>query len=82
MTMKISSQEIQEFIDSAYPKLQIFNFPCHTQGTERFISLVTKTADKVCESQQEGYNLTTIHARDMNPSFETKRDYKIPIFFE
>jgi hypothetical protein len=82
LTVDISTETLQEYAKSSNPLPLIFPFPCHTQGTERYIPLVSSTADKVCESEQEGYILNTIHARETNPTFKNKSVYKIPSFFK
>lgn len=58
------------------PKKTVFDFPCHTQGTERFIPLISNSADKVADNQREGYALATIDSREKYPSDFTKTNYK------
>ncbi|XP_061717533.1 uncharacterized protein LOC133525257 [Cydia pomonella] len=59
--------------------LQVFqDIPCHTQGTERCIKLVTESCAAVCgQNRREGWIRNKIKSFQVMPSFNTKKEYKI-----
>lgn len=68
-----SDVEIENFIKTP-PKL-IFNFPSHTQNVERHIPLVANATERITEKEREGYILSQLESRKLNPIFCTKSQY-------
>jgi hypothetical protein len=51
-------------------------FPCHTQGTERCIRLVTEAAAAVCgQERRDGFIRARMDSRSIMKSFDTKSEY-------
>lgn len=76
---KIPTETLMRYIDSEDPPKLIYTFPCHTQGTERFIPLVANSSDKVSEGELDGFILAKLASRNLNSSVVTKAGYKINI---
>lgn len=58
--------------------LSRLNFPCHTQATERCVKIVTEASAAVCGPiRRDGFIKTTLESRQIMPSFNSKKDYKI-----
>lgn len=77
--LKSISTEIRKenIRNSAFPSEDLKGFPCHTQGVERMVKLVTDAATAVCGPQERHkFILATIKSRKENPKFETKSSYK------
>lgn len=77
LTFKIDTVDISSFTEMENPPRFIFDFPCHTQGTERYIPLIADSVNKVGDKEREGYILAKLAARDLNPSFSSKSSYNI-----
>jgi hypothetical protein len=76
-TMDIELQEIQKFTESEEPPIKLYDFPVHSQGTERHIPLITETANKVSDDQREGLILSMLRSRKLNPCFNSKYEYNV-----
>jgi hypothetical protein len=75
LTKEISTETIKSYLKTKNPRQLIFDFPCHTQGVERFIPLISNISDKVAEDQREGYALATIKSRQLNSTTFTKKGF-------
>ncbi len=76
LTMEIPTSTISNYIQMRKPPKTLFEeYPCHTQGVERYIPLISHATEKVTKEQQDGYILATLEARKKNPSFKTKYQY-------
>lgn len=65
-------------IDDPSEYLQLPNYPCHTQATERCIRLVTDASSAVIgEENRDGFIRARINLRAMMPNFNTKSEYNI-----
>lgn len=59
-------------------KLEVPDFPCHTQGVERHVRMVTEAAKTMCnEEDREGNIRQKIKSRKAMPKFSSKKDFKI-----
>ena len=73
---------LQEFsnddlIKAAIKPLEIPSVPCHTQGVERLISLVTRASeDRIGYGNRHKYVLNVIESRKSMPTFEHKHQWK------
>ncbi len=74
-TKDIATEEISSYTEMDDPPKKIFDFPCHTQGTERYIPLISNMTDRVSDSQREGYILATLKSRESNPSNVSKSKF-------
>jgi hypothetical protein len=55
--------------------LQILQYPCHTQGVERTVQLVTQSAmNCIGETNRHGWILNVLQSRKQRPSFQSKKD--------
>jgi hypothetical protein len=77
LTMNIPTKEIEGFSKEKNPPTLRYDFPVHSQGTERHIPLITETASKVCDEQREGLILSILKSRKLNPEFNSKCDYNV-----
>jgi hypothetical protein len=75
LTKNISTELITSYSKMKCPPKTPFPFPCHTQGTERFIPLISESADQVSDRERDGYILATINSRNLNSSNFTKLSY-------
>jgi len=72
----LSDEEISDNIKSAATLTQNLDFPCHTQGVERLVKLVTEASEKVFgEESRNSYIRAKLKPRAEMPRFETKRRY-------
>lgn len=62
--------------DSAF-FMDLPRFPCHTQGTERCVKLVTEASALVCgEERRDGFIRSRLESRYIMKSFNTKSEFK------
>lgn len=74
-----SIAQIEEWVKSnvAEQVSEIAQFPCHTQGTERCIRLVTEAAASVCGTvARDGFIRARIASRKLMKTFNTKSDFR------
>jgi hypothetical protein len=74
-TKEIATEEISNYAKMDNPPPKTFDFPCHTQGTERYIPLISNMTDRVSDSQREGYILATLKSRESNPCSFSKSNF-------
>ena len=56
---------------------EVQSFPCHTQGVERCIKLVTEASVEVCGYDgRDGYIRARFASRQIMPSFNTKSQFQ------
>lgn len=80
LLMNFSDARINECVKSnvAEHVLEIAQFPCHTQGTERCIRLVTEAAASVCSSlARDGFIRARIASRKLMTTFNTKSEFRL-----
>ena len=59
------------------PNLNFLNLPCHNQGVERMVKLVTEASGKVAgQTSRDGMIRSKIKSRDMIPKYNSKKDFK------
>ena len=59
-------------------KLQVPNFPCHTQAVERAVKVVTEAAVNCFgHESRHGWILNVMNSQKMKPSFQSKQDDKL-----
>lgn len=76
LTKSISDEELDLNIENK-TLAEIPDFPCHTQGVERLVKIVTDAASSVFgASARDGFIKAKLDSRRRIPAFETKRDYK------
>lgn len=54
------------------------DYPCHTQGVERMVRLVSEAAASVYGTEaRDGWIRNTLNSRESMPSFNSKKDFKV-----
>ena len=80
-TKNISTQEIKSFVNGVTltePVLNIPEFPCHTQSTERHIKLVTEASATVCGfDRRDGMIRAKLESRSKSKTFNTKSQFQV-----
>jgi hypothetical protein len=77
LTSNMSVDELIKFVEGVDDH-EIFKYPCHTQGTERCIRLVSKAAASVCGTKKRhGMILSKISAASKMKTFNTKAEYNL-----
>lgn len=75
ITKKLTSDELPKFYINFK---NLSSYPCHTQAVERCVKMVTEAAGSVMGSEsRDGQIRTKIRAREINPTFESKKDYNL-----
>lgn len=78
-TRKIPYEHLQHYMDddeNEDPPLPDPQIPCHIQGTERYIQLLTSVAKRSIDKNREGIMATTIESRKKITRMETKKDFQ------
>lgn len=74
-TAQISKVELLELIKSV-PKMNLVEFPCHTQAVERTVKLVTEASLAVAGTEaRDGFIMTKLKSRSGMPNFNTKKEF-------
>ncbi|GBL98681.1 hypothetical protein AVEN_19724-1 [Araneus ventricosus] len=76
-----SNQEIWSKVQSVGTAVErnFVKFPCHTQGVELCVKLVTEASQKAVGSNyRDGFIRTTLLSRSSMPSFSSKSYFKVP----
>lgn len=75
----VSIQDLKKCVDlKSLPNLSFLNFPCHNQGVERCVKLVTESANLVVgHNNRDGFIRARMKSRELMPTFSTKKDYKL-----
>lgn len=80
-TKNISTHEIKSFVNGVSltePVLNIPEFPCHTQSTERHVKLVTEASATVCGfDRRDGMIRATLVSRSKTKTFNTKSQFQL-----
>lgn len=77
----ISDEDLEKFLSNKnalvkFPYLS--SFPCHTQGTERCVKLVSEAASIVSgEERRDGFIRSRRESRDIMKSFNTKSEFRL-----
>lgn len=75
LTVNLTDDDLRNFPSHFNEKLQ---FPCHTQGTERCVKLVTEASQVVCGAEaRNGYILARITSRKQMKTFDTKSQFNV-----
>ena len=76
----VSDNDLKQCITNKnFDTLQFPRFPCHTQGTERCIRLVTQASAAKCgQERQDGFICVRIQSRTLMKKFETKNQFQLP----
>jgi hypothetical protein len=77
LTMDISTTLLKKYHRMKKPPFLHYDFPAHSQATERHVRLLTETGNKVSDDEREGLILSILRSRKINPTFNTKKDYNI-----
>lgn len=57
-------------------KMEILQYPCHSQAVERCVKLVTEASLKVCGPEaRDGFIRSRIASRQALPKFNTKSEF-------
>ena len=76
LTKVLSDEELKEIVQRPY----CVDIPCHSQGVERCVRMVTEAASSVYGyDARDGYIRAVIKSRDFMPTFETKKDFHAPL---
>lgn len=79
VTRHISLEDLKEFVEkprSDRNSLEFEKYPCHTQGTERCVRLVTEASKSVCGVvQRHGFILAKLKSRSKMKTFNTKSEF-------
>ena len=75
----MSDSEIITCVESrATDKVDYPRFPCHTQGTERCIKLVTQASAAMCgEERRDGFIHARLHSRKIMKQFTNKAQFRL-----
>lgn len=76
---QFSLMELEDIVMDPLSTLvsHIVDLPCHTQAVERAVKTVTEVSASVSgPERRDGMICAKIHARNLLPSFETKKDFK------
>lgn len=60
--------------DDEDPPLPDPNIPCHIQGTERYVQLVSNVSKRAIHKNREGIMATTVESRSKVSRMESKQD--------
>ena len=76
----MSDVDIQSILQSKDGfTVTLSKFPCHTQGTERCIRLVTEASAAVFgEEQRHGFIFARLESRKLMKTFNTKAEFRMP----
>ena len=76
LTMDITDRELEQNVRTSRLFEDAKKFPCHTQGVERLIRLVSKASKSVVGQQaREGFIDATLKSRKEMPQLNTKTQY-------
>ena len=76
--LDMSEEQLQGLVTyrSLTPDRELWRFPCHTQGVERCVKLVTEATAAVCGTKnRDGFIGARLRSRELLPTFESKKDY-------
>jgi hypothetical protein len=82
LTKKLTEAELMDLVKNGENAeswaADIFQLPCHTQGTERCVKLVTEVSTRVADGlRRDGYIRSVLASRAAMPRFCTKKDYRL-----
>jgi hypothetical protein len=76
----ISDEDLGNIVSNENASTQfpyLSSFPCHTQGTERCVKLVTEAASLVCgEKRRDGFIRSRLESRNIMKCFDTKSEFR------
>ena len=75
-TKNIPYDHLKAFLEEDEIPLCDPNFPCHIQGTERFVQLLTSVSRRVVPKNREAVMAVTVESRSKIPRIESKKDLK------
>jgi hypothetical protein len=72
LSSQLSDEELDQIMELPYSS----SIPCHSQGVERCVKLVTEASGAVYGFEsRDGYIRAVVKSRDFMPSFESKQDF-------
>lgn len=72
LTSALPDEELDKVVQQSYSS----DIPCHSQGVERCVRMVTEASNAVYGAEsRDGYIRAVIKSRSCMPSFETKQDF-------
>ncbi len=75
LTRKLCDEKLDDFLQHPYH----INIPCHSQGVERCVKLVTEASGMVYGADaRDGYIRAIVKSRQFMPSLQTKQDFSTP----
>lgn len=54
--------------------INFIEFPCHSQNTERFVRVVSESADKVTDEKRMGYIFAKLKSREQYSKLESRQN--------
>lgn len=54
--------------------IHFIEFPCHSQNTERFVRVVSESADKVTDEKRMGYIFAKLKSREQYSKLESRQN--------
>ena len=77
LTKTLSDEELQKIVQQPFS----VDIPCHSQGVERCVRMVTEASNAVYGMDaRDGYIRAVVKSRDFMPSFDTKQDFCAPFY--
>lgn len=76
ITRDIPYDHLKEYLEFQDPPLPDPQVPCHIQGTERCVKLLTSVSRRVTEKNRESIMAVTDVSRKKNPRLESRQDLK------
>ena len=75
LTEELTEEDLQEALRSG-TKIDLPDFPCHSQSVERAVKLTSEASHKVYgQEARHRHNLAKVTSMKMRPSFESKGQY-------
>ena len=75
ITKNIPYDYLKEYLGSENPPLPDPKIPCHIQGTERYVQLLTNVSRRTTVKNREGVMFVTDASRKKIPRLESKQDF-------
>lgn len=54
--------------------INFIEFPCHSQNTERFVRVVSESANKVTDEKRMGYIFAKLKSREQYSKLESRQN--------
>lgn len=77
LTKLLSDEKINELLNEEFISIEMPRLPCHNQGVERMVKLVTQASRAVAgHERRDGYIRTRLHKQQLMPVFDTKSQFQ------